>query len=291
MAIIKSYSPFLNLSNFSTFIVDTNPNSEYFRINEFKEVFSGGKNGFLIAGSEFLKETTEVKIEILDVAGNPIYFEPGDGTPEYYEGLSTLISVHVYPDTPIGLGKITILGELKNYVNQDGTILPIPEEWKGVYNVKWERTFNINRNLANEDIVRFYRRPSVTITELVKPIFSKTIPSITQSGSVEGIAIQPIQNANLSNWTAGTLYKLKITDGTNWTSSIDDNIIDIPSLGYSPTVIEVLNNKEVLVNVPYTENSIVKNFTSTPYTSSFEYVEGQTVNTSILTGSFAKINI
>jgi hypothetical protein len=291
MAIIKSYSPYLNLSNFSTFIVDRNPNSDYFRINEFKEVFSGGKNGFLIAGSEFLKETTEVKIEILDVEGNPIYFEPGDGTPEYYEGLSTLVSVHVYPDTPIGLGKITILGELKNYVNQDGTILPIPEEWKGVYNVKWERTFNINRNLANEDIVRFYRRPSVTITELVKPIFSKTIPSVTQSGSVEGIAIQPIQNANLSNWTAGTLYKLKITDGTNWTSSIDDNIIDIPSLGYSPTVIEVLNNKEVLVDVPYAENNIVKNFSSTSYTSSFEYVEGQTVTTSILTGSFAKINI
>jgi hypothetical protein len=291
MAIIKSYSPFLNLSNFSTFIVDTNPNSDYFRINEFKEVFSGGKNGFLIAGSEFLKETTEVKIEILDVAGNPIYFEPGDGTPEYYEGLSTLVSVHVYPDTPIGLGKITILGELKNYVNQDGTILPIPEEWKGVYNVKWERTFNINRNLANEDIVRFYRRPSVSITELVKPIFSKTIPSITQSGSVVGIATQPIENANLTNWTAGTLYKLRITDGPDWTSSIDNNIVSIPSLGYSPTVVEVLNNKEVLVDIPYSQNNIVKNFTTSSYTSSFEYVEGQTINTSILTGSFAKINI
>ena len=62
MAIIKSFSPFQNLSNFQTFLVDDNPLSEYFRIAEFKETFTGGKNGFLIEGSEFLKETTEVKI-------------------------------------------------------------------------------------------------------------------------------------------------------------------------------------------------------------------------------------
>jgi hypothetical protein len=291
MAIIKSFSPFQNLSNFSTFIVDRNPNSDFFRITEFKEAFSGGKNGFLIEGSEFLKETTEVKIEILDVEGNPVYFEPGKGIPDYYEGLSTLVSVHVYPDTPIGIGKITILGELKEYINENGTRLPIPDEWKGVYNVKWERTFKINRNIANEDTVRFYRRPLVSITELVKPIFSKTIPSVTQSGSLEGIALQPSLGSNLSTWTAGTIYKLKITDGTNWTSSVDENTISIPSLGYSPVVREVLNNKEVLVDVPYSVNNIVQNFSPLPYQTTFEFLEGQTISESTLTGSFARIQI
>ena len=70
MAIIKSYSPLQNLSNYGTFINDTNPNSDYFRITEFNETFTGGKNGFLIEGSEHLKETTEIKIEILDVEVN-----------------------------------------------------------------------------------------------------------------------------------------------------------------------------------------------------------------------------
>jgi len=79
MAIIKKFSPFLNLTNFQVFENDDLPNSEYFRISEFSETFTGGKNGFLIEGSEFLKETTEIKIEILDVEGNPIYFEPGGG--------------------------------------------------------------------------------------------------------------------------------------------------------------------------------------------------------------------
>jgi len=291
MAIIKSFSPFQNLSNFSTFIVDRNPNSDFFRITEFKETFSGGKNGFLIEGSEFLKETTEVKIEILDVEGNPVYFEPGKGIPDYYEGVSSLVSVHVYPDTPIGIGKITVLGELKEYINENGTLLPIPNEWKGVYNVKWERTFKINRNISNEDTVRFYRRPLVSISELVKPIFSKTIPSVTQSGSLEGIALQPTAGSNLSTWTAGTIYKLKITDGGSWTGSVDENIINLPSLPYSPTVREVLNSKEILVDVPYSIGNIVTNFSATPYTTSFEFLENQTIDSSALTGSFAKINI
>ena len=54
------------------------PNSDYFRITELGRTF-GGKNGFLIEGSECLKETTEIKIEILDVNGNPVYFGPGGG--------------------------------------------------------------------------------------------------------------------------------------------------------------------------------------------------------------------
>ena len=85
MAIIKSFAPFQNLTNFEVFETDTLPNSQYFRITELNETLTGGKNAFLIEGSEHLKETTEVKIEILDVNGNPIYFEPGKGTPDYYE--------------------------------------------------------------------------------------------------------------------------------------------------------------------------------------------------------------
>ncbi len=291
MAIIKSYSPLQNLSNYGTFIIDQNPNSDYFRITEFNETFTGGKNGFLIEGSEHLKETTEIKIEILDVDGNPIYYEPGNGVPEYYEGISKLISVHVYEDTPIGIGKITILGELKTYEDASGVIRDIPVEWKGTYNVKWEKTFQINKNITNETRVRFYRRPTITIDEIVKPIYNVTTPFITQSGSVDGISEIPIAGTNLSRWTAGTLYKLKRVSGAGWTSSIDENTIELPEIGYSAKVLEVLNTDEILVDTPYTINNVVTNFSDSSYTSSFEYLDGQTFEESALTGSFAKINI
>jgi hypothetical protein len=291
MAIIKSFASYQNLSNFGTFINDQVRTSEYFRITEFKDTFTGGKNGFLIEGSEHLKETTEIKIEILDVTGTPIYYEPGNGIPEYYEGISKIVSVHVYEDTPIGLGKITVLGELKTYIDENGVVRDVPAEWRGIYNIKWERTFNVNKNLANETIVRFYQRPKITIDEINKPIFNITTPSITQTGLVEGIPQQPVYGTDIRNWTAGTLYKLKITDGSNWTSSVDENLIEIPSLGYSATVREVLNNKEVFVDVPYLISSSVSNFPATAYTTTFDHIEGQTFETSALTGSFAKIQL
>ena len=170
MARIKKYSPEQKLSSFQTLVVDENTNSDYFRITEFNDTFTGGKNGFLIEGSEYLKETTEIKIEITDVAGNPIYYEPGKGIPEYYEGISSLIAVYIYNDTPIGLGKITVLGELKEY-NDNGVKRVVPDEWKGTYNLKWERTFQVNKILANEDRVRFLKRPQINIDEINKPIF------------------------------------------------------------------------------------------------------------------------
>ena len=227
MAIIKSFSPKQNLSNFQVFITDEKLNSEYFKITEFNETLSGGKNGFLIDGSEYLKETSEIKIEILDVAGNPIYFEPGKGIPDYYEGTSKLVGVYIYEDTPIGTGKITILGELKTYIDDSGNQVDVPSEWKGIYNVKWERTFQINKNIANESIVRFVKRPKVAVTEIVKSIFNKTIPQVTQTGSLEGIALTPTAGTDLSIFSTPTNYKLKITDSGSWTSSIDENNITV----------------------------------------------------------------
>ena len=46
MAIIKKYSPKENLSNFSVLVRDTESNSEYFRVSEFKDTFTAGRNGF-----------------------------------------------------------------------------------------------------------------------------------------------------------------------------------------------------------------------------------------------------
>ena len=292
MAIIRRYSPQQNLSKFGVFLSDTSPNSEYFGITELGENLTGGKNGFLIQGSECLKESTDIRVEILDVQGNTVYFEPGKGEPEYYEGLSKLVSVIVYDDTPIGIGKITILGELKSYFDEQGNKVNVPEEWEGVYNVKWERSININRNLPNESRVRFTRRPKVQINELVKPIFDKTIPTKTQSGSLQGEPFLPPSGQKLSDYGGEILYKLIRNTGDGFEFAMDDNQISIPSLTYNPTVVEVLNDSEVLVNIPYTSSAgEVIDFAESSYTSSFEDVLNTTTSASTLTGSFAEIKL
>jgi len=290
MARIKKYSPEQKLSSFQTLILDETPNSDYFRITEFKDTFTGGKNGFLIEGSQYLKESTEIKIELLDVAGNPIYFEPGNGIPEYYEGISKLIAVYIYNDTPIGLGKITVLGELKQY-DDNGVTRDVPDQWKGTYNCKWERTFQINQLLSNEDKVRFYRRPQVTIDEIVKPIFSGNPPSVTQTGSVDGIPLVPLAGSNVSDFILPTSYRLKVNSGNKWTGSVEGEKITFDNITYSPTIEEIVNETEIIVSPPYAEDNIVTSFTNEDYSVEFPYIEGVGDLATALTGSFAKISI
>ena len=290
MARIKKYSPEQNLSSFQTFVIDDNPNSDYFRITEFNDTFTGGKNGFLIEGSQYLKETTEIKIEILDVDGNPIYYEPAKGVPEYYEGISSLIAVYIYNDTPIGLGKITVLGELKQY-DDNGVIRDVPDQWKGNYNVKWENDFQINKILANEDRVRFFKRPKVNIGEINKPIFNNNANLITQIGNVNGIPLAPTAGTSLSEFSLPTSYRLNVTNGSNWTGSIDGNRISFDDIDYNPIVLDVVSETEVIVSPPYAPNGIVAPFSNESYVSSFNYLEGVTDLATALTGSFAKISI
>ena len=297
MARIKKYAENINphLTDYQVFVNDNNPNSDYFRITEFKDTFTGGKNGFLIEGSQHLLESIEIKLEILDVNGDPIYYEPGDGVPEYYEGISKLVSVHIYEDTPIGLAKITVLGELKTYIDSAGATQPIPDEWKGVYNVKWEKEFKVNRLIPNEDRVRFYKRPKVSIEEIVKPLYSNIVASKTNTGNVSGIPLAPLEGQSLSEYSLPTSYLLTITDTgpyAAWTSSIIDNTISVPSLGYTSTAQEIINKTQLVVTNPYTDSSgLVQSFTNQPYTTTFEYVEGVDNIATALTGSFAKITL
>ena len=290
MAIIKKYSPKENLSNFSVLVKDTDPNSEYFRITEFKDTFTAGRNGFLIAGSEYLKETTEIKIEILDVNGDPIYFEPGNGVPEYYEGISKPVSVYIYQDTPIGIGKITVLGELKQYI-ENGVVRNVPSEWQGAYNVKWEKTFQINKNLNNTDRVRFYRKPKIEIDEITKPVLSTDVLTITQAGTAVGLPLTPGAGTALSSFSQPTSYRIKIDDDTNWTGSVVNSTISFPNLGFSTEISDVVNNKEIILNTPYSIADVVSSFAGEDYSVTFNYVEGSNDVATALTGSYGRIKI
>ena len=291
MARIKKFSPKENLRYFETFTNDDALDSRYFRITEFKDTLTGGKNGFLIEGTPYLKESTEIKIEILDVEGNAVYYEPGDGIPEYYEGVSKVVAVYVYEDTPIGPANITILGELKQYVDDTGLARDIPDDWKGVYNVKWQRDLTINKNLPNEDKVRFFRRPKIDIEEIAKPIFLGNPNVVTQTGDVAGIPLVPNEGDVLTDFSLPTSYRLRTIDGTAWTGSILDQDITLTDLDFTTTVIDIVSKDEIVVSPPYSENGIVQSFTSEPYSVSFNYVEGVNGTATSFTGSFAKIKV
>ena len=198
MAVDIKVAPDERLELVQTYITDTNSNSDYFNISELPDTFSGGKNAFLLAGSDKLLANTEIKIQIRDAVGNVCYVEYSNGSPEYYEGNSKVVAVYVYPNiTAFGPATITIVGQLKD----------VPTEWNGLYSVKWERQININPALANTTRVRFYKRPKVSITEIVEPLYtivsgSKT-PSLIQ-GSFASIKVNQLETF------AGDVKRIKV---------------------------------------------------------------------------------
>ena len=297
MAILKKTSFDERLETINVLVKDTEPNSRYFKITELSDTFSGGKNSFLIQGSPELVADTVVKIQIKDSQGNIIYNEPGEGIPEYYEGTSKVVSVYVYPDTSFGPCTITILGELNEYIS-NGFRTPIPDNWKDTYNVKWEKQVNVNPFLANTSKIRFYRRPKITISESVLPIYNRVVNRVSVSGSINGTPLSPNQFEDYRTFKGITRYELSLNGLSQFSESMEREIIEIKGLekSYTPIITDVTSNKKAFVDIPYyvTASTSQNYYSVTPFTSAsftMSYDENVTLSNSSINTSFAKINI
>ena len=298
MAIIKKTLFKQDLDRVNTLVVDKTPNSVYFKVTESSDTFTGGKNSILIQGSPYLVNGTEIKIEIKDALGETIYFEPAKGDPEPYEGVAKVLSVHIYPDTAFGPCTITILGEISDYIDDNGSTIPVPDIWKDSYNVKWQKTINVNPNLRNTTKIRFYKTPKFNITEQILPIYNRTPNIVTISGSISGKALIPVPSTDFTNFNGRVNYQLNITDNSAFSQSMEGLQISIKDLpqSYTASITDVVTSKLAVVSTPYFETSsanpnvkIVNNFETASFTASFE--DGAIVKDSNVNSSFAKIKI
>jgi hypothetical protein len=148
----------LELYKYDVLIEDRGPRSEYFKISQFDGYFYGGRNAFLVAGAGVLRPGSNILVEILNKNGTTVYSVP---VRKFVEGNSRLIQVEVYEDTPIGPGKIIILGSTDSFIN--GT--PVPEEWRGKYNIRWIADVIISPRVENKTPIRFVGNPSVEVAE------------------------------------------------------------------------------------------------------------------------------
>lgn len=181
MAIVKKYVQKQGLAQYSTWITDTGPFSDYFKLAQIPDTLRAGKNGFLINGSPNLVRTTDIRIEIVDSDGNTVFLQP---IKNYQEGLARVISIEVYDDTPVGPAMITILGEAAHDINGR----PVPAEWRGTYNVKWQKLINIEPFRANNTPVRVYNKPILAVEEYLASVItfqSGALNDIT-TGSISG---------------------------------------------------------------------------------------------------------
>lgn len=148
-----------NLNKVPVLIQDTSQESVYFNIKKLDSYFTGGRNSFLITGTPLLEIASEIFIEIIDVDGNPIYVE---AIKNFSEAGSRVIVVEIYENTPRGPATLTILGTAAKLANEN----PIPEDWVGRRNIRWQKKLVIEPRRENTTAIRLKRQPELLITEL-----------------------------------------------------------------------------------------------------------------------------
>ncbi len=143
-----------NLEKYDVLIEDRSILSPYFQVTNLPSVFTGGRNSFLLAGSNLLKFKSDIQIEILDVDGLPIYQNP---VKNYVQGNARLISVEINENIPPGFATIIVMGQA--VTTAGGT--PIPPNWQNSYNVRWTRKILVEPNGRNTSQLIFENKPTV----------------------------------------------------------------------------------------------------------------------------------
>jgi hypothetical protein len=155
-------------------IRDTDRTSrDFFGIVEMPNVFTAGKNLFKIkAHPSNLVSKSPIYIEILDQAGNTIYYKPL----RYLEKDGTrVIAVYVYPDT--APGPCTVYLASRAALNPE-TNQPIPfsrdfqdEDYFEYPNVLWSTSVGVAPSARNDTEIIITKKPRITLSEVVQPYY------------------------------------------------------------------------------------------------------------------------
>lgn len=255
----KSIQP-LDLRKYDVLIEDRGPRSDYFKITQFDGYFYGGRNAFLIAGVPALNPNSKVLVEILNVNGDTVYSAP---VANFVEGNSRLIQVEVYNDTPIGPGKIIVLGSAQTYL--DGTA--VPSEWADKFNVRWVTDVIISPRINNKTPIRFLNNPVIDVDEKFYPV--PATASFSQSVAVE-FGDYELAPVNYNIFQNGYLIKLKNPNSNNVFKSEHLNGLFITSTSIKD------NSEFISGSLP-----ITKIFNSTTAETRGQFLSGS-LNTKIL---------
>ena len=152
-----------DLDKVNVFLEDTK--NEIFVVQDLPDTFGQGRTAFKIFGSNFLKDNVPLKIEILDKSGETVYIAPVIYGTENPRLPFRFVSTEVYREINVpGEAKLVILGEL------DPSVINVPQEFQGTYNVKFSKTINIDTfTFKNTQPILFFKKPTFTAQEIVSP--------------------------------------------------------------------------------------------------------------------------
>jgi len=145
------------LADLSVLVEDISSDSpDYFRVSKLPKEFTAGKNTFHFKGNpNIFNEGSHVYIEILDVNGQPLYYETALDLESTEQ--AAIVTVYVKSTTPPGTAYIILCSTIRRDAN--GNFLDTSK-----INVRWAAPVYIDTFKRNDAEITFNSLPNVTIT-------------------------------------------------------------------------------------------------------------------------------
>ena len=255
--------------------------STYFNIKQLSGVLTGGKNGFLISGTPYLKPGTEVLIELLDTNGNSIYVEAIKG---YVEANARLIEIEVYEDTPPGTAILTVVGTAAINVSNG---VQLSDSQTNQPNVRWQKKLIIEPRSNNKTPLRIKIQPQVLVEELlVTGSLLNTTPYNIGANFVLTPFIKDQKQSgyiidNLTGVSFGSYQKSPILTGS---LSVETRIYT-DTIPPTTTSYQVVSSDNAVINLPVRLLNVSRAFADDNIVG---YIDGNTINISpLLSGSYS----
>jgi hypothetical protein len=204
-----------------------------FNVKNVPTVFPQGKSYFLILGSKYLRQGSDVLIEILDSRGNTVYYE----IPYYLEATGRAVSVWIYNNVTPGFAQVTVIGELEN----------VPSDWKNIPNVKYQFNIFLNPQAVNDQPIKFNNVPDVNALYLEKKyityVTDKTELVSYTTGSAQGSYINP--TTYLITLNGGTVDR-SFLSGSFYASNLKIGNTTVTQ-SFSASIVGILNDRQFYV--------------------------------------------
>lgn len=145
------------LADLSVLVEDISSDSpDYFRVSKLPKEFTAGKNTFHFKGNpNIFNEGSHVYIEILDVNGQPLYYETALDLESTEQ--AAIVTVYVKSTTPPGTAYIILCSTIRRDAN--GNFIDTSK-----INVRWTAPVYIDTFKRNDAEITFNSLPNVTIT-------------------------------------------------------------------------------------------------------------------------------
>jgi len=291
---ITKFGKKLNLDKYAVFVEDTSDKSTYFNISELSETLTSGKNTFLLKGSKYLKDRSQILIEITDANNNVLYTEIAKNSDyiEYKYNTYVLVACHVRNTHAPGDGIIRIVSNLKESTTG---AKPTTNDF-----VRWTKKIIINPNKENSTPVKFYKQPEIEIVNKFPRLVTYTTGSLTKltsSGYCFGVPELPANNTNynlFNPFTDNVKYRIIHQTGNYFSSSFINKNISFYNINtqtgiidkFNTTIKNIINKTELYINTPIYDNN--KNII--PLQNNTQYViEYQNVPELIKNSEYLKI--